>query len=273
MALALPLDHLAKQYLLDPDIVFLNHGSFGAVPRPVFESYQRWQRELESNPVNFLGRRAPDLLAEARERLGAFINASASDLAFVPNVTYGLNIVARSLHLEQCDEILSTAHEYGAIDRTWRFNCEKLGARLVSQPIAVPVADPADVVSQIWAGVNERTKVISLSHITSPTALILPVAEICRRAREAGILTVVDGAHAPASLIWICRRSAPTSTVATATNGSAARVGPAFSTPAPTASICWSLWSSATVGRATTLARRPFWTISPGSGRSIPRPI
>ena len=70
MALALPLDHLAKQYLLDPDIVFLNHGSFGAVPRPVFESYQRWQRELESNPVNFLGRRAPDLLAEARERLG-----------------------------------------------------------------------------------------------------------------------------------------------------------------------------------------------------------
>ena len=200
MALALPLDQLAKQYLLDPDIVFLNHGSFGAVPRPVFESYQRWQRELESNPVNFLGRRAPDLLAEARERLGAFINASGGDLAFVPNVTYGLNIVARSLHLEQGDEILSTAHEYGAIDRTWRFNCEKLGARLVNQPIAVPVADPADVASQIWAGVTERTKVISLSHITSPTALILPVAEICRRAREAGILTVVDGAHAPGQL-------------------------------------------------------------------------
>ncbi len=200
MSLSLPLPHLAEQYLLDPDIVFLNHGSFGAVPRPVFESYQHWQRELESNPVIFLGRRAPDLLAEAREKLGAFINASGNDLAFVPNATYGLNIVARSLKFEEGDEVLSTDHEYGAIDRAWRFNCEKAGARLVNRPIAVPVADPADVVEQIWAGVNERTKVIALSHITSPTALILPVAEICRRARAAGIHTVVDGAHAPGQL-------------------------------------------------------------------------
>ncbi len=200
MSLSLPLPHLAEQYLLDPDVVYLNHGSFGAVPRPVFDSYQHWQRELDANPSHFVGRRAPELLAAAREKLGGFINASADDLTFVPNVTYGLNIVARSLNLKEGDEVLTTDHEYGAIDRTWRFNCEKSGARVVNQPISVPVADPARVVEQIWAGVNENTRVISLSHITSPSALILPVEEICRRAREAGIISVIDGAHAPGQL-------------------------------------------------------------------------
>ena len=200
MSLSLPLPHLAEQYLLDPDVVYLNHGSFGAVPRPVFESYQHWQRELDANPSHFVGRRAPELLAAAREKLGAFINASADDLTFVPNVTYGLNIVARSLNLKEGEVVLTTDHEYGAIDRTWRFNCEKSGARLVNQPISVPVADPARVVEQIWAGVNENTRVLSLSHITSPSALILPVEEICRRAREAGMITVIDGAHAPGQL-------------------------------------------------------------------------
>ncbi len=195
-----PLPDLAEQYLLDPQVIYLNHGSFGAVPRPVFEAYQRWQRELEANPVEFLGRRAPDLLADARQKLGAFINASGDDLAFVPNVTYGMNIVARALPLEEGDEILSTDHEYGAIDRAWRFKCKKTGARVVRQPVSLPVIDPQQAVEQIWGGVNERTKVISLSHITSPTALILPVEEICRRASEAGILTVIDGAHAPGQL-------------------------------------------------------------------------
>lgn len=197
MSLSLPLTHIAEQYLIDPDVVFLNHGSFGAVPRPVFESYQHWQRELEANPVFFLGYRLPELLAKSRERLGAFINAAPDDLTFVPNVTYALNIVTRSLELQADDVVLTTDHEYGAIDRAWRFNCERVGARLVNQPVAVPVTDPAAVVEQIWAGVDERTKVISLSHITSPSALILPVAEICRRARNAGIISVVDGAHAP----------------------------------------------------------------------------
>jgi len=200
MSLSLPLTHIAEQYLLDPDVVYLNHGSFDAVPRPVFESYQHWQRELEANPVVFLGNRLPELLAKSRERLGAFIKAAPDDLTFVPNVTYALNIVTRSLELQADDVVLTTDHEYGAIDRAWRFNCEKVGARLVNQPVAVPVADPATVVEQIWAGVDERTKVISLSHITSPSALILPVAEICRRARNAGIISVVDGAHAPGQL-------------------------------------------------------------------------
>lgn len=200
MSLTLPLPHLADQYLLDPDVVYLNHGSFGAVPRPVFESYQHWQKELEANPVIFLGGRLPGLLAQAREKLGAFINAAPDDLTFVPNVTYALNIVTRSISLGAGDKVLTTGHEYAAIDKAWRFNCEKASAQLVKQPFTVPVADPAAVVEQIWAGVDERTKVISLSHITSPSALTLPVAEICRRARNAGIISVVDGAHAPGQL-------------------------------------------------------------------------
>ena len=200
MTLSLPLPQLADQFLLDPGVVYLNHGSFGAVPRPVFESYQHWQKELEANPVIFLGRRLPDLLSHARERLGAFINAAPDDLTFVPNVTYALNIVTRSLELRPGDVVLTTDHEYGAISRAWRFNCQKSGAELVSQQIAVPVTDPTAVAEQIWTGVDERTKVIAMSHITSPSALILPVAEICRRARDAGIITVVDGAHAPGHL-------------------------------------------------------------------------
>jgi len=200
MTLSLPLPHLADQYLLDPDVVYLNHGSFGAVPQPVFESYQHWQKELEANPVMFLGRRLPDLLSHARERLGAFINAAPDDLTFVPNVTYALNIVTRSLDLRPGDVILTSDHEYGAINRAWRFNCQKTGAELVNQQISVPVTDPDAVVKQIWSGVDERTKVIALSHITSPSALILPVEEICRRARQAGIITVGDGAHAPGQL-------------------------------------------------------------------------
>ena len=130
MTLSLPLPHLAEQYLLDPDVVYLNHGSFGAVPRPVFESYQHWQRELEANPSNFLGRRAPELLAAAREKLGAFINASPNDLTFVPQCYLWAEHRSRSLRLNEGDVVLTTDHEYGAIDRTWRFSCEKSGARL-----------------------------------------------------------------------------------------------------------------------------------------------
>ncbi len=192
---------LAKElFLLDPDLVFLNHGSFGATSRVVFEKYQAWQRELERQPVEFLGRRFTTLMRDARTELGAYVNVSADDLVYVPNVTVGLNIVARSLALKPGDEILTTDHEYGALDRTWQFMCRKNGAAYVRQPIPVPVTTPADFIETFWAGVTARTRVIFLSHITSPTALIFPVREICARARAAGILTIIDGAHAPGQL-------------------------------------------------------------------------
>lgn len=198
--LTLPLPEIGAQFLLRRDVTFLNHGSYGACPLPVFESYQRWQRELEYQPVDFLGRRAPALLAEARTVLAGYLHADVADLVWVPNATHGVNIVARSLNLLPGDEILATDHEYGAVDRTWRFICGERGARYINQPINLPLTDPSEVVEQLWAGVTPHTKMISISHISSPTALIFPVAEICRRAREAGILTLIDGAHAPGQI-------------------------------------------------------------------------
>lgn len=186
----------SQYFLLDPNVIFLNHGSFGACPRPVFEVYQRWQSELERQPVEFLGRRITTLMAAARAELADFIGAAADEVVYFPNPTTAINAVARSLRLQPGDEILTSDHEYGAMDRTWRFTCQKIGANYVQQPIPLPVTTAEAFVENIWAGVNEKTRVIFISHITSPTALIFPVKEICRRARLAGILTIVDGAHA-----------------------------------------------------------------------------
>lgn len=187
-------------FLLQPDVVFLNHGSFGACPRPVFEEYQRWQLELERQPVEFLGRRFNDLMRTARQALGAYVGADADDLVYVTNATVGLNIIVRSLLLEPGDEILSTDHEYGALDRTWKFICAKRGARYIRQPVPLPIESAEQVINAIWSGVTPRTRVLFISQITSPTAIIFPVAELVRRAREAGIISVIDGAHAPGQI-------------------------------------------------------------------------
>lgn len=194
------LPYLRDQFLLDPDITFLNHGSFGACPRPVFEVYQHWQRELERQPVEFLSRRIRDLLADARQPLADLVHCNPTALVYLPNATTAVNVVARSLaralSLGPGDEVLTTDHEYGAAVRAWRFVCRHSGARLIQHPLSTPVTTQQAAADTLWAGVSERTKVIFVSHITSPTALILPVAEICRRARAAGIITVIDGAHA-----------------------------------------------------------------------------
>ncbi len=184
-------------FLLRPGIVFLNHGAFGACPSPVFAAYQRWQRELERQPVEFLGRRFRNLLQEARQSLAEFVGAPADDLVYVPNATTGLNIVARSLGLGAGDEVLGTDHEYGAIDRTWQFLCARRGARYLRARLPSPVQSKEQIADAILAHVGPRTRVLSISHIASPTALVFPVELLVARAREAGILTVIDGAHAP----------------------------------------------------------------------------
>ena len=193
-------DSLKSEFLLDPNVVFLNHGSFGACPKRVFDDYQRWQLELERQPVEFLGRRITTLLAEARAKLAEYVGAATDEVVYFPNPTTAINMVARSLNLKPGDEILTTEHEYGAMDRTWRFVCNKTGARYVHRPIRLPVTSHEEFVEAFWAGTTERTRAIFISHITSPTALIFPVQEICRRAREAGLLSVVDGAHAPGQI-------------------------------------------------------------------------
>lgn len=184
---------LRSSFLLDRDVVFLNHGSFGACPRPVFDEYQRWQRELERQPVEFLGRRYAGLIEEAKAPLAELLGARPDDLVFVPNATAGMNVVARSLRLEPGDEVLLTNHEYGAVDFLWAHVCEQAGAALVRQPVEPRPA----LVDRLWEAVTPRTRILSVSHITSATALRFPVEEICRRARVEGILTAVDGAHAP----------------------------------------------------------------------------
>lgn len=191
---------LKEHFLLDPDIVFLNHGSFGATPKPVFEAYQNWQRRLERQPVLFLGRELDGLLLESRIALSEYLNADANDLVYIPNATHGVNIIAHSLQLNAGDEILTTDHEYGACDHTWDFVCGKSGAKYVHQHIPLPVQSEEEIVEQFWQGVTQQTKVIYLSHITSSTALRIPVEEICRRAREAGILTIIDAAHSPGQI-------------------------------------------------------------------------
>ncbi|HRE49664.1 MAG TPA: aminotransferase class V-fold PLP-dependent enzyme [Aggregatilineales bacterium] len=182
---------------IDQTITFLNHGSFGACPRPVFEEYQRWQRELERQPVDFIGRRLNGLLDEARATLAGFINADVTRLTFVPNATAGVNLVVQSLDLHAGDEILTTDQEYGACDLTWEHFCKKHGALYIKQPLPVPPADVETWVDALFAGVTPRTKMIFLSHIAAPTATIFPVAEVCARARAMGIMTLIDGAHAP----------------------------------------------------------------------------
>ena len=191
---------LKEYFLLDPSVVFLNHGSFGATPKPVFEAYQDWQLRLERQPVLFLGRELNELLLQSRSVLGEYLNAEPADLVYIPNATHGVNIIAHSLQLNPGDEILTTDHEYGACDYTWEFICEKTGAKYLHQPIPLPVHSEEEIVEQFWQGVTPQTKTLYLSHITSPTALRLPVEEICSRARQAGILTIVDAAHSPGQI-------------------------------------------------------------------------
>jgi isopenicillin-N epimerase len=188
---------LHDQFLLDPQVTYFNHGSFGATPRPVFERYQYWQQELERQPTQFFGQRARDLMDQSRSVLAEYLGTTGQNLAYVTNATAGINVVVHSQKLHPGDEVLSTNHEYGALDRTWQFLAQQQGFKYINQSIPLPVTTANAFVDRLWEGVTERTRIIFLSHITSPTALIFPVEEVCRRAREQGIVTVVDGAHAP----------------------------------------------------------------------------
>jgi isopenicillin-N epimerase len=183
-------------FQLDPGIVFLNHGSYGACPLEVFAVFQGWQAEMERNPVAFLGRRSATLLRASRERLAGYLGAQADDLVYVPNATTGVNIVARSLPLQPGDEVLTIDLEYGACIATWQRVCEQQGATLRVVKIALPL-DESALAAQVMAAVTPRTRLILVSHITSTTALVLPIQALIQAARARGVLTLIDGAHAP----------------------------------------------------------------------------
>jgi isopenicillin-N epimerase len=169
-------------FLLDPEIAYFNHGGYGACPAVVFDEYRRWQLELEHDPTDFFTRRFEHAMWSARTALASFIGASPADLVFTPNATAALNAVIRSLRIRPEEEILTTKHEYGAILRTLGF----IRANVV-------LVEPEEMI----ASISIRTRAIVVSHITSPTALVLPVEEVCAAARKAGVLSIVDGAHVP----------------------------------------------------------------------------
>jgi isopenicillin-N epimerase len=192
--------NLVEHFLLDPGIHFLNHGSFGATPRPVFEVYQTWQRELEHQPVEFLGRRHDQLLRVSRAALANYFHTQTDNIIYTQNVTISVNIVARSLKLGPGDEVLATDHEYGACDRTWRFLSRECGFKYIQQPISTLSLSADQVVEDFWKAVTAQTRVIYLSHISSPTAILFPVERIIARAKKAGIITIIDGAHTPGQI-------------------------------------------------------------------------
>ena len=185
-------------YFLRPDIHFLNHGSFGATPRVLLDECRRWQERMEHQPV-LMHRELPELMYQARIALATYLGCQAQDVVYVTNSTFGTNVAAHAIGriLGAGDEILVSDHEYGACIRAWNTHAVSRGAVIVTAHIPMPVPPIDDIADIIWAGVTERTRVLFLSHITSPTAITLPIAELVRRARQRGIITVVDGSHVP----------------------------------------------------------------------------
>jgi isopenicillin-N epimerase len=188
---------LAAHWGLDPSIDFLNHGSYGACSRAVLDAQAALRDRMEAEPVRFLGRELEDRLADARQVLGAFVGADPDDLAFVANATTGVNTVLQSLRFDRGDELLTTDHEYNAILNAMRAVAARDGARVVVAHVPFPIGDPAEVVAAILGAVTERTRLALISHVTSPTALIFPAADLVRELSARGVDTLLDAAHSP----------------------------------------------------------------------------
>jgi len=192
------MKNFQDQFLLNPAITFLNFGSFGATPKPIFENYQHWQKVLEAEPVQFFAFDGFNYLAESRAALAKYIGcADQDDLVYVTNPSFAINLIAKNFPLKAGDEILTTDIEYGACDRTWNFYCEKAGATYRRQKINLPITTKEKFIDDFFAGVTPNTKAIFISQITSSTGLIFPVKEVCEIAKSKGLITIVDGAHVP----------------------------------------------------------------------------
>ena len=183
--------------MLDPKITFLNHGSYGACPVTVFDDYQNWQKKLENQPVQFMTKFLWENLKKSREHIAEYINCSSIDLLLFPNPTTAINNLFNNLSLNQGDEVLMTQHEYGALVRAWGNASKMKKFKVIQKGIDLPLDNKQDFIDQFLSGVNKKTKVIFMSHITSQTALIFPIKEICHYAKRLGITTIIDGAHVP----------------------------------------------------------------------------
>jgi len=187
-------------FSLDHEVTHLNHGSFGACPKVIFDNLISFQKKLEFEPVNFLDNHLYQYLKDSRFALSNYINCDRDDIAFFPNPSTALNTLIRSLDLKSGDQILTTNHEYGALDRTWNFISKKRGCEYIKLDVEIPFTDKQKFIDSFKNAINSNTKVIFLSHITSSTALIFPVKEIIDLAKQKNILTIIDGAHVPAHI-------------------------------------------------------------------------
>jgi isopenicillin-N epimerase len=193
-------DDLRRHWILDPDVTFLNHGSFGACPEVVLQTQDEWRRRMEREPVRFLVDELEAHLDEARAAVAAFVGADPDDLAFCPNATTAVNAVVRSLAFARGDELLVTDHAYNACRNAIEYAAGKAGARVVVARIPFPLTGDDDVIAPIRAAVTRRTKLALLDHVTSPTGVVFPIAKLVEMLAAKGVDTVVDGAHAPGML-------------------------------------------------------------------------
>ncbi|MFM7058368.1 MAG: aminotransferase class V-fold PLP-dependent enzyme [Planctomycetota bacterium] len=190
---------LADEWELDPNCIYLNHGSFGPSPRSVRTSREQWSRRLEQQPMRFYCREMEELLDQTCEVLATFLHTDARRLVLVDNATVAMNAVAASVRLAPGDEVLLTNHEYGAVRNIWQSCCRAAGAKVTTATLPFPPTE-GDVVAAVQASVTAATRLIVISHVTSATACVLPVQDICRMAQKRRIPVCIDGPHALALL-------------------------------------------------------------------------
>jgi isopenicillin-N epimerase len=188
---------MRQHWLLDAEITFLNHGSFGATPIAVLAKQDEFRTRMEREPVRFLVRELEPLLDDARRAVATLVGADEGGLAFVPNATAGVNAVVRSLDLDKHDELLVSTQEYNASRNALEFAAQLAGARVVPVEIPFPISSPEEVIARVLERVSDRTRLLLIDHITSQTGLIFPMERLVREMDSRGIDTLVDGAHAP----------------------------------------------------------------------------
>src|SRR5262249_46856495 len=189
-----------QRVIPDPTVPMLNPGSFGPLPRPVFDRATELRLRLAAGPTDFFVRQAPPLLWQSREATAAFLGTSPRRLVFTANVSAAINLVASGLRLASPGEILMTDHEYGAMVWCWERAGQRQGLSVRTFPVPTMANDPGEIVEAAARAITPRTRVLFFSHVLSPTGLVLPAKQLCAEARKRGVLSVVDGAHAPAMI-------------------------------------------------------------------------
>ncbi len=187
-------------FFIDPQAIYLNHGSFGIAPNRVRLRVQTLQQLINLNPMDFFLYQLEDELVQTRQKLAEFVGTAATNLALIDNATYAMSLVVNATNLAASDQVLITDQEYEPVERMWQQRCTAAGADLVTVKIPVPLQSPQQLIDHLLGQLTDKTRILVISHVMSRTALVMPIAEICRRLRGSGVAVVVDGPHGPAQL-------------------------------------------------------------------------